>query len=123
MPDNVWYLTDPNRPWTANTERTWHHMKRAQVVKECRNRFYWLAKQEGIPKCDRISISAIPLAKDRRWRPDVAACYPTVKSAIDGLVDAGVIPDDNDKHLHRICFHPVEVVGFDGIRIVVWREQ
>jgi len=32
-------------------------------------------------------------------RSDAGNWYPTVKAVIDGLVDAGLIPDDNDDHL------------------------
>lgn len=32
-------------------------------------------------------------------RRDVGNYYPTAKAIVDGLVDAGVLPDDNDDHL------------------------
>lgn len=35
---------------------------------------------------------------DKRRR-DVANLSPTIKAAIDGIVDAGLIPDDSDAHL------------------------
>lgn len=35
---------------------------------------------------------------DKRRR-DVANLYPTAKAIVDGLVDAGLLPDDNDNHL------------------------
>ena len=38
--------------------------------------------------------------------PDTMASAPTVKAAIDGLVDAGVIPDDTGKHLAAVTFLP-----------------
>lgn len=120
MPDE-WTLWDPNRPWTANTERRWHHMERARHVKECRARFYWYAKAARIPILDKITVTATPHSKDRRWRPDVAACYPAVKAAIDGLVDAGVIPDDTDQYLTAITFTPVMVTGRDGLQLTITR--
>lgn len=118
-----WSLFDPERPWTANTERHWHHMKRAQVVRDARERFYWLAKAAHIPALGRITIDVMPHSKDRRWRPDVAACYPTVKAAVDGLVDAGVIPDDTDDHLVAITFHPVRVSGRNGLHLHITEDQ
>jgi crossover junction endodeoxyribonuclease RusA len=115
----TWELTDKQRPWTTNAERSMHYMKRAALIKDCRPRFFWLAKQHPIPALKRIKVHAYPLAKDRRWRPDVAACYPAVKAAIDGMVDAGVIPDDNDTYLASITFYPVQIDGYDGLRIVI----
>ena len=37
---------------------------------------------------------------------DTAACNPSVKAAIDGIVDAGVIPDDTGEFLPQITFLP-----------------
>ena len=49
----------------------------------------------------------------------MGACYPTVKAAIDGIVDAGVILDDNPEHLDSIMFFTVDVVGRDGMRLMI----
>lgn len=118
-----WSVFDPVRPWTANTERRWHHMKRAGEVKATRERFYWLAKAAAIPHLTQVTITATPYSRDRRWRPDVAACYPTVKAAIDGLVDARVIPDDTDQYLTAVTFHPVKVTGKDGLHLTIRSTQ
>ena len=114
-----WVIVDRNRPWTANAERQFHYHKRAQVVRSTRERWAWLALAERIPRLERIDVIAVPLAKDRRWRPDVAACYPAVKAAIDGLVDARVILDDDDSRVASIKSLPVEVVGYDGLRLTI----
>lgn len=114
-----WTIEDDNRPWTANAERTWHRHKRANVVKQWRTRWYYLALNAKLPHLDKVSVTCIPLAKDRRWRPDVGACYPAVKAAIDGIVDAGVLDDDNPEHLLHVTFYPVQVVGRDGLRLTV----
>ena len=117
--DGVWQLLDSERPWTANAERRWHHYKRAQVVRDARARWAWHALAARIPRLERITVDAQPLAKDRRWRPDVAACYPAVKAAIDGLVDARVIEDDDDRHVVALRFLPVVIGEGDGLRITV----
>ncbi len=65
----------------------------------------------------------VPLATNRRWRPDVGACYPAVKAAIDGIVDAGVLDDDNPDHLLYVTFYPVEVIGRDGLRLTITEIQ
>ena len=114
-----WTIVDTVRPWTTNAERTWHYHKRAKIVKETRERWYILTKQAQIPRLNRISIAVTPLAVNKRWRPDVGACYPTVKAAIDGIVDAGVIIDDNPQHLDSIIFFTVDIVGRDGLRLMI----
>jgi crossover junction endodeoxyribonuclease RusA len=118
-----WTITDRERPWTANAERRWHYHERARRVRETRTRWTWLTLAENIPKLDRVSITAQPLARSRRWRADVAACYPSVKAAIDGIVDAGVMEDDDDRHLLSVTFLPVRYDGIDGLRLTITDES
>ncbi len=118
---NSWTIEDSVRPWTTNAERTWHYQKRAKIVKDARERWFFLTKEARIPKINKIRVAVIPLSRDRRWKPDVAACYPAVKAAIDGIVDAGVIPDDNPDHLESITFYAVNVCGRDGMRLIITR--
>jgi len=114
-----WILEDDTRPWTVNAERSWHFHKRAAHVRECRERFGWLALGQQVPRLTAVKIAAVPLAKDRRGIQDVAACLPAVKAAIDGIVDAGVIDDDDPRFVHSLTFLPTQVVGRDGLRVVV----
>lgn len=115
----VWTLFDSERPWTANAERRWHYHKRAQMVRDARARWAWHALAARIPRLDRIIVEAQPMSKDRRWRPDVAACYPSVKAAIDGLVDARVIEDDDDRYVLGLCFLPVKVGERNGLSLTI----
>ena len=114
-----WRLEDTTRPWTTNAERGWHYHKRAQRVKETREVFGLLARQQRVPKMEAVRIDVVPLAINRRGIQDVAACYPAVKAAIDGLVDAGVVADDDPEHVKAICFYPTQVIGRDGLRVVI----
>ena len=57
--------------------------------------------------------------RDRRRRSDVGNVYPAAKAAIDGLVDAGVIPDDNDRYVEAITFRPSLILGHAGLRLLV----
>jgi hypothetical protein len=115
MERDLWSLFDSTKPWTANAERTWHHHRRAAEVKACRSRFYYLTLQAKVPPLDQIVVIAQPFRKDRRSMPDVAACYPTVKAAIDGIVDARVVPDDSPKHLIGLVFMAPEIIGSEGL--------
>ena len=119
MGNTVWTLEDKERPWTANAERSWHYHKRAKVVREARERWAWLAKAERIPALKKISIEAVPLRTSRKSLPDVAACYPAVKAAIDGLVDAGVVPDDDPAHVCKITFCASEISTNDGLCLII----
>jgi crossover junction endodeoxyribonuclease RusA len=72
-----------------------HWSKRAKVASLIRA----VARSQckDIPKeLRKVRIRAVYFAPDNRRR-DVSNLFPSVKSAVDGLVDAGVIKDDNDK--------------------------
>ena len=105
------------RPWTSNAERRWHHMERANKERDQREAFSWLAKAHEVPNLKAVVVHATPLAKDRRWRQDVGGCFPAVKAAIDGLVDRGVLQDDDPTFVKALTFYPAEVGGVDGLRI------
>jgi len=108
-----------NRALTLNKERTLHRMARAAIVKDTREAFGWMAKAQGFPKFEAAHITATPLAKDKRWRQDVGACMPSAKAAIDGLVDVGILPDDNPDYVKSLTFLPAEIGDVDGLRIDV----
>jgi hypothetical protein len=50
-----------------------------------------------------ISVTAEPHQKGGRLQ-DVGACNPAVKAAIDGLVDAGILPDDSSEYVRSLIF-------------------
>jgi|TARA_B100001250_G_C19817272_1_gene799343 hypothetical protein len=120
---NKWILEDNELPWTANAERSWHYHKRATKVRETREKWAWIAKASKVPKLKRISIIATPLKSSRRAMPDVAACYPAVKAAIDGLVDAEIVADDDPFHVIRITFNAPKVCSENGLRLEIIEES
>jgi hypothetical protein len=64
-----------------------------------------MAKAEQIPEMEWISVTAEPHQKGGRLQ-DVGACNPAVKAAIDGIVDAGVLPDDSSRYMKSLIFLP-----------------
>ena len=94
-------------------------MQRARKVKDMRTTFGWLTKAKKIPALETISVTATPLVTDRRSMQDVGACFPAVKAAIDGLVDAGVIVDDDPRYLKALTFNAPEVGEVNGLRLEV----
>ena len=100
-----WNLLHYDRPFTQNAlygKSNKYH--RAALVREWRESFAWLARKERIPKLDRVVVTAVPHLRDRRAQ-DTGACFPAVKAAIDGLVDAGVLDDDGPDVVVEIRFH------------------
>jgi crossover junction endodeoxyribonuclease RusA len=60
---------------------------------------------KGIPRLGKVKIKVIYYAPDNRRR-DTTNLFPSVKAAVDGIVDAGVLKDDSDKF----------VVGYEILR-------
>jgi hypothetical protein len=120
--DPVAYVTSVlhygKRPVTLNAERRMHHFERAKIVKEWRNAFAWLAKLNHVPRHDRVVIIAQPHLKGGRMQ-DCDACHPSVKAAIDGLVDAGVLIDDSPPHVLEIRYMAPLPSSDDGLTITV----
>jgi crossover junction endodeoxyribonuclease RusA len=117
-----WEILYKERPFTLNAERNWHYHKRAKKVKEWRDFFYEESKKLEIPKLEAIGVEVYPIFRDRRLQ-DVTACEPAVKAAIDGIVDSGVIPDDNPRYLKYVCFNRPVVKDHDGLLIVIMEQE
>lgn len=116
---NSYVLTYEERPdFTLNKERTVHHMVRAKIVKEWRAAFCDLAKEAMMPSMEQVEITIQPYVLNAKYRQDVGACFPQVKAAVDGLVDAGVLIDDNAKIVVKLTFL-APLFGKDALEMTV----
>jgi Holliday junction resolvase RusA-like endonuclease len=73
-----------------------HWTKRANLVSTIRMTARNLSSH--IPRLDKVKIRAIYYAPNNRRR-DMSNLFPSVKSAVDGLVDSGVLKDDSDRYV------------------------
>lgn len=96
---------------------------RGKITKQWRTDFCLLAKYTKIPRLVWARIVVTP-HQARGKLQDVAACAPAAKAAIDGIVDAGVLPDDSSRYVTSIEFRTPER-GSDKlvIEIIGVREQ
>lgn len=95
------------RPWTANAARSASHWSVvARKTAQWREAWCAEARARSVPALGPTVITATPFLRDGRGRQDVAGCFPAVKAAIDGLVDAGVWPDDTPEHVVELRFRP-----------------
>lgn len=93
------------RPEPMNAHRTLHHHARARVDKSWRDEVAYLAiAARPRARFARAAITVEQTCRAGTTLPDVGACYPAAKAAIDGLVDAGVIPNDTPEHLVSLTF-------------------
>lgn len=83
-----------------------HWAKKAKLTAEMREVTGWLARAARIPKLEKISVTLIWYVKDERGR-DTDNPVLTAKAVYDGLVDAGVVPDDTPKYMRK---NEVEII-------------
>ena len=96
------YVLDlPDLPtWNANSRGHWS--QRAEQVAAWRLVAMQAAKAAAIPSLDVVFVELTMTPSDRRRRdPDNLA--GALKPVLDGLVDAGVIPDDSYQHVAGVA--------------------
>lgn len=85
-----------------NANQRLHHHAKAKLTKAWREATFdeWQARGCLLNCCafDRAHVT-VTIRFPTNHRRDVGNYYPTAKAIVDGLVDAGVLPDDNDEHL------------------------
>ncbi len=93
-------LTVSGPPSLISSNQRLHWATRALLTRQWREAAHWAAKAAKLPKgLERVHIVAtVHPAKGGRLR-DCHNVFPTCKAAVDGLVDYGLILDDDDAHL------------------------
>lgn len=92
------------RPWTLNAERrgSTHWSATRAMTAEWRQWFWVLGAQS------RVNMQTAHVEVDVTMKhpiQDTGNCYGSVKAALDGLVDAGVLPDDTPAHVLSLRFN------------------
>ena len=87
----------PAGEWLTSNGR-YHWAQKAGRTRALRVRAALAARAARIPPMARARIT-VHVHGRTRARTDPANAYPAVKACIDGLVDAGILPDDDAAHL------------------------
>ena len=115
----MWTLEHRVRPWTMNAERRMNPFERASLATSWRAAFHVLTRAAKIPPLEAAIVTVLPVLLSQRSWPDVGACFPAAKSAIDGIVDAGVLPDDDAEHLVELRFLAPALDDHDGLVLII----
>lgn len=91
------------RKWLSLNDRD-HFRARAVKVKAWRTYAEQAARAAGVPTLARATITG-HIYKNRAGRYDPHNLFPTLKACIDGIVDAGVLADDDHTHLRAALEH------------------
>lgn len=120
MTARIWVIADAgDRPLTINKVADLHRQQWAAHTRDVRERWAWLALEARVPRLTRARITATPLHADGRSPQDALACAPEVKAAVDGLVDAGMLDDDNPRFVTEVVCTSPDICGVNGLRLTV----
>lgn len=108
-------MTAPRRSWeltlTVEDGREWlnlnhrdHYRTKAKKTKAWRAYAEQAARAAGVPALHRATITG-RIYKPHNRRYDPHNLFPTLKAIIDGIVDAGVLEDDDHTHLTVALTH------------------
>jgi hypothetical protein len=89
---------------------------RIQAVKLWRERAAWHARQAGLPRLERARLSAV-FTRRALGVADEDGDHARCKMLVDGLVRAGVLPQDTRSHVE---WGPIlEQRGLPGVTLIV----
>jgi crossover junction endodeoxyribonuclease RusA len=93
-------LAPDGRCWGVNDDHRANRYAVARHRKQVRADAFWQAKAEKVPALERIRLDVdVYIARPNAADPPNYASGSTVKGAVDGLVDAGVVPNDTGRHV------------------------
>lgn len=90
-------FTIPADLWLSANQRM-HWAPKAERIRALRAHGRYAAQDAGHPTHDVTHVAAF-IGYLRNGKADPANAAPTVKALIDGMVDAGVWPDDDSTHV------------------------
>ena len=111
-----WTIEVPRPYLTANQRMHWK--PRNLVTQNIKDAVIWRCRQQKVPVMGRVHVTVLVRVPDRRRR-DLENLAPTVKAAIDGLVLAEIIPDDNWEHLVGPDYRVIQEGSVLSVALVV----
>lgn len=114
-------VESPAKLMTVNAERRLHHAVRGPVVAQWR----WAGRQAALAEHLPRFVTAViswHVFQQRGRLADTCAHLPVFKAILDGLVDAGVFPEDTGDVIGEQRFHAPQK-GPDGVELVIEGER
>jgi hypothetical protein len=93
-PARSWRIELPTGLTLMTSNERLHHLQRSDRTRALRQAARVMTQVVRVPHLERAYVTCYLRAKDRRRR-DPGNWYPSAKAALDGVVDAGVLTDDD----------------------------
>lgn len=114
----TWAFTMPMPDKFINSNDRLHWAKKAKLTKAWREAAHWYAKAAGLPKGLRRVHVLVEIHKSTTRKYDAGNLAPTAKAVVDGLVDYGLVVDDDNAHLTGPDIRP-GAIGPLGLTITI----
>lgn len=89
-----WRIEVPTGLKLMTSNERLHHYQRSDRTRELRNAACLATRKARVPHLQRAYVTCYLRPVDRRRR-DPGNWYPSAKAVLDGVVDAGVLADDD----------------------------
>jgi Holliday junction resolvase RusA-like endonuclease len=100
---DTWTLVYNQVPVSQNSKEWRQGWSQYQVRKDWKEQTFWLCKEQRIPPLERVRVEAVIFFRTAQRR-DYDNYGTLFKPLMDGLVLAGVIPDDCHPYVERQRF-------------------
>lgn len=97
------------RPPTQNQRRRQHWSRQSKSARVWKHAGAVLARAHRIPTLTAVTVECWGRYPDRRSLPDPDGLAPGLKAVLDGIVQAGVIPDDTPAHVRGVTYLPAVI--------------
>lgn len=97
----TWEIRLPWRTPPASANDRDHWRAKARKVGEIRGTAEHYCDDYDVRPCDHIRVGLLYVPRDRRRRDPDNLVVPLFKALVDGIVDAGIVPDDTPRYVTR----------------------
>jgi hypothetical protein len=94
----------PINEWLSANRTRGHWRKAAEHTDQVRRDMFYTLKKAGFAPFRRVILTMTPHGKSA-LRHDPGNLYPTVKAAVDALVDARLLPNDTAQYVEAVTMN------------------
>lgn len=100
MTDTWTFQLPIEKPMSMNDRLHW--AEKGRQTKEIRDAVHMLCRSKRVPKCQKISVHLVWFPGPLIRRRDPLNLVATLKAVEDGVVQAGVVPDDTPEFVTSV---------------------